>query len=185
LTDRCTSITRWITFLFQALSFTSLLLSTLYFSIRRHSPIPTLFTHFSEVDWIRYSGRPVNRSATVKRAKESKKNTSTVPEDSPTFADDELKAPSRSRFGAARPDSQVPVLARSIHSTYSHVAGGPSLGGNDSILIDWDQHSTSYRNSTATAGTGAAGERPDQVFILVEEKEQEKEQEEEKAGTAM
>ncbi|GAA5875283.1 hypothetical protein JCM16303_000569 [Sporobolomyces ruberrimus] len=191
----------WITFLFQCLAFASLLASTLYFSIRRHSPIPTLFTSFSDVDWVRYSGRPVNRAATVKRVKQSKVNTSTVPEDSPTF-EDELKAPPRTRFGGVggpRPDSQVPVLSRSIHSTYStttthHGGGVGSLGGSDSIMIDWDVQSqfsegnsrNRFRDSSATTT------RPDQVFILVTEKEEENEKEEEKekeeqqeTGTAM
>ncbi|GAA6011524.1 hypothetical protein JCM11491_004674 [Sporobolomyces phaffii] len=158
----------WITILFQGLAFASLLVSTLYFSVRRHSPIPTLFTSFDEVDWVRYSGRPVTRAATVRRHTESKKNTQTVPEDAP---DAELKAPSRSRFGG-RPESQVPVLARSIHSTYTHGTGGPSLGGNDSITIDWDDHRSSFRDSTATVPAPAPAEpRPDQVFILVGEKE--------------
>ncbi|GAA5900485.1 uncharacterized protein JCM6883_002860 [Sporobolomyces salmoneus] len=157
----------WISFLFQCLSFASLLVSTLYFSIRRHSPIPTLFTSFDQVDWIRYSGRPVDRSATVKRTrvKQSKQNTDTI---APEQDEDELKAPSRSRFGE-RPDSQVPVLARSIHSTMGSIGGG----GNDSITIDWDQES-SFRNSIAETTNGRTTN--DQVFILVEEKEEELEE---------
>ncbi|GAA5968261.1 hypothetical protein JCM3765_000867 [Sporobolomyces pararoseus] len=191
----------WISFLFQCLSFTSLLISTLYFSIRRHSPIPTLFTSFDQVDWIRYSGRPVNRSATVKktRGKAVKKGTDTVPEEEEEEdkGEEELKAPSRGRFGN-RPDSQVPVLARSIHSTMG------SISGNDSFSVDWDLAGGgrgvggNFRDSTATNMTdptisGGGGERPDQVFILVTEKEEEdveqkekqRQEEEEETGTAM
>ncbi|GAA5944542.1 uncharacterized protein JCM15063_004915 [Sporobolomyces koalae] len=190
-------LNRWITILFQCLAFASLLISTLYFSIRRHSPIPTLFTSFSDVDWIRYSGRPVNRAATVKRVKQSKANTSTVPEDSPTFEHDEavLRAPARGRFGD-RPDSQVHVLSKSIHSTY----GGGGAGGDS--VIDWDVQSNfssnfggrnGFRDSTATSTAGDNSfslERPDQVFILVTEKEEEQEkekgeQEKTETGTAM
>lgn len=178
----------WISFLFQCLAFASLLISTLYFSIRRHSPIPTLFTSFDQVDWIRYSGRPVNRSATVKRtrAKTMKKNTDTITEDTAhadssrfgsggdnALGEDELKAPSRSRFNN-RPDSQVPVLARSIHSTMGSISGG----ANDSFSVDWDLQSShhGFRDSVATDRT-----RPDQVFILVTEKEEENEKMNEKA----
>jgi hypothetical protein len=165
----------WLSFLFLSLSFTSLLLSTLYFSIRRHSPIPTLFTSFDQVDWIRYSGRPVDRSNTVKklRVKQSKQNTNTVPEEQEQ--EDELKAPSRSRFGGQggqRPDSQVPVLARSIHSTMG------SVSGNDSITIDWDdvESHNGFRDSIATNRT-TRGEKSEQVFILVTEKEDQEEEE--------
>lgn len=187
--------------MFQCLAFTSLLISTLYFSIRRHSPIPTLFTSFDQVDWIRYSGRPVDRSNTVKkvRSKVIKQGTDTLPEEVEGNGDgnEELKAPSRTRFGGAgggvRPDSQVPVLARSIHSTMGSISGGSVVGGNDSFSVDWDLSSErggggGNRDSTATTGPPR-----DQVFILITEKEEEEkdlpgqEQGEvnEKTGTAM
>lgn len=153
-----------------------------------------MFTSFDQVDWIRYSGRPVDRSNTVKkvRSKVIKQGTDTLPEE----GDEELKAPSRTRFGGAgggvRPDSQVPVLARSIHSTMGSISGGSVVGGNDSFSVDWDLSSErgggGIRDSTATTGPPR-----DQVFILVTEKEEEEkdlpgqEQGEvnEKTGTAM
>lgn len=168
----------WISFLFQCLSFASLLLSTLYFSIRRSSPIPTLFTPFSDVDWIRYSGRPVNRSATVKRINKSKTNTSSVPEDSPNF-DEELKAPSKKRFEGR--DSQVPVLAKSIHSYGGSIGGGGQ--GDDSFTVDWDGQSSQFernqfRDSTATGVSERSPETMEQVFILVTEGEKDEEEKE-------
>ncbi|GAA5875639.1 hypothetical protein JCM8547_000897 [Rhodosporidiobolus lusitaniae] len=62
----------WICFLFLALSFTSLLVSTLYFTIRRRSPFPLLLTSFNAVDWERYAGRPVGRANTVKVSRSGK-----------------------------------------------------------------------------------------------------------------
>ncbi|GAA5851129.1 hypothetical protein JCM3766R1_006578 [Sporobolomyces carnicolor] len=176
----------WISFLFQSLAFASLLVSTLYFSIRRHSPIPTLLTSFDQVDWVRYSGRPVNRSATVKRTRQkaSKQNTESVEDDVA-----ELKAPPRSRFGGQvggpRPDSQVPVLARSIHSTMGSISTTRGFGGDDSITIDWDTESSRFSTAGAPpkhdgSRDSTASARPEQVFILVTEKEQEQEQEQEK-----
>lgn len=168
----------WISFLFQCLSFASLLLSTLYFSIRRSSPIPTLFTPFSDVDWIRYSGRPVNRSATVKRINKSKTNTSSVPEDSPNF-EEELKAPSKKRFEGR--DSQVPVLAKSIHSYGGSIGGGGQ--GDDSFTVDWDGQSSQFernqfRDSTATGVSERPPSTMEQVFILVTEGEKDEEEKE-------
>ncbi|GAA6062007.1 hypothetical protein JCM10212_006082 [Sporobolomyces blumeae] len=169
----------WITFLFQALSFATLLASTLYFTIRRSSPIPMIFTSFDDVDWIRYSGRPVNRAATVKRVKQAKANTSTVPEDF-AAADGELKAPPANRFGHGRAESEVPVLAQSIHSF-----------GRDSV-VDWDVQSAfsgrnALRDSTATHGAPSVAEqRPEQVFVLMcTEKEDESSNEKATTGTAL
>jgi len=183
----------WISFLLQCLSFSSLLVSTLYFSIRRSSPIPTLFTPFSDVDWIRYSGRPVNRQHTVKRIQKSKTNTSSVPEDSPNFAaqEEELKAPSKGRF-EGRPDSQVPVLAKSIHSYGGSIGGG----GDDSFTVDWDGQSGFERNQFRDSTATGVSERPsettrEQVFILVTEGEKDEEEKREmdngngNTGTAM
>lgn len=50
------------TFLFTSLSFSALLLSTLYFVIRRRKPIATLTTSFDEVDWAMYATRPVRKT---------------------------------------------------------------------------------------------------------------------------
>lgn len=96
-----------------------------------------------------------------------------------------MKAPSKGRFEGR--DSQVPVLAKSIHSYGGSIGGG----GDDSFTVDWDGQSAfternGFRDSTAT-GMSAR----DQVFILVTEGEKEEEEKEKRetdnvgTGTAM
>jgi hypothetical protein len=46
------------TFLFVSLSFAALLLSTIYFTVRRSTAIATLTTSFDQVDWAVYASRP-------------------------------------------------------------------------------------------------------------------------------
>ncbi|GAA5839703.1 hypothetical protein JCM11251_002567 [Rhodosporidiobolus azoricus] len=150
----------WICFLFLGLAFASLLLSTLYFTLRRSSPLPLLSTSFNAVDWERYAGRPVNRANTVKLPRRNK-------------AEKERER--------ARESSIVPVLPQhnglgaSVLSTSNSVSSG----------LDWDVQSTM---TAPTIPYGRSSEsRPSSVVTangvgmemgLAEMAEQEKQREE-------
>ncbi|GAA6037066.1 hypothetical protein JCM8097_005534 [Rhodosporidiobolus ruineniae] len=130
----------WITFLFLGLSFASLLISTLYFTLRRHSPMPIFQTSFNAVDWERYAGRPVNRSNTVRLPKRSK-------------AERERER--------ARESSVVPVLPTSAtaNSLNMSVISSTTYGGGASGRggLDWDVQSSM---TAPTIPWGDADSRP-------------------------
>ncbi|CEQ42708.1 SPOSA6832_04565 [Sporobolomyces salmonicolor] len=178
-------------FLFIALSFASLLLSTLYFTLRRSSPIPTLLTSFDDVDWVRYSGRPVNRANTVKLPRRAKKGGNANNDDN---ASDEFKPKKEDLSRHARDDSEVPVLGRSFGPTASIHSFGTNFGGRSGAL-DWDVQSdfagnmSGLRDSLAVSTSEA---RTDQVFVLMcgepkeevqtEDRNDEQEEQDEKAS---
>ncbi|GAA5970949.1 hypothetical protein JCM21900_000682 [Sporobolomyces salmonicolor] len=181
----------WLDFLFIALSFASLLLSTLYFTLRRSSPIPTLLTSFDDVDWVRYSGRPVNRANTVKLPRRAKKGGNANNDDN---ASDEFKPKKEDLSRHARDDSEVPVLGRSFGPTASIHSFGTNFGGRSGAL-DWDVQSdfagnmSGLRDSLAVSTPEA---RTDQVFVLMceepkeevqtEDRNDEQEEQDEKAS---
>ncbi|GJN88323.1 hypothetical protein Rhopal_001288-T1 [Rhodotorula paludigena] len=175
----------WICFLFLCLAFTSLLVSTLYFSIRRSSPFPILTKSFLAIDWERYAGRPVNRAATVKRAARSGKGGKRDPNAlAPRTLEGEEGAELERRM--KRDDSVSPVLPHAL----SHSASGWShaRNGSDALsaprmgALDWDVQSTLTSGTGGARGSGVYGaygreggaygsepgtpRREDQVFVL-------------------
>ncbi|GAA5971590.1 hypothetical protein JCM11641_000653 [Rhodosporidiobolus odoratus] len=128
----CVLALTWITFLFLCLSFASLLVSTLYFTIRRSSPMPLFSTSFAAVDWERYSGRPVNRANTVKVARRTKRE----------------GQPERTREDSEAPVLSRSVLGASVISTSTSGPGGP---------LNWDLQSTF---TAPTLPYGGGGSRP-------------------------
>ncbi|GAA5992482.1 hypothetical protein JCM10908_000841 [Rhodotorula pacifica] len=183
-------------FLFLALPFALLLCSTLYFTIRRHSPLPIFVTSFLAVDWERYSGRPVNRAATVKRTKKGKAVSSPSPR---VLEGAGAGAGAGTESMNGRPDSQAPVFAfqPGRYGGGGGVAGGDSMSDAHHSGLDWDVRSGFTVDSNGerpasmfTAGTGAAAGSPTpehSVFVLMEEEEKAMEAEAEAtspAGTA-
>ncbi|GAA6013378.1 hypothetical protein JCM8202_003125 [Rhodotorula sphaerocarpa] len=173
----------WICFLFTALPFALLLCSTLYFTIRRHSPMPIFLTSFLAVDWERYAGRPVNRAATVKRTKNGKP-LALVPARALEGAEPNTTAGS---LGSGRPDSQAPV--------FSGHAAHASYGGDSARSLDWDVQSgftdsfsrpaSGFAAAESAGGSGAGSPRPEHsVFVLMEEEEKAMEAEAAAAETA-
>ncbi|BGP14134.1 hypothetical protein JCM10213_002431 [Rhodosporidiobolus nylandii] len=123
----CVLAVTWICFLFLALSFASLLIATLYFTIRRGSALALLQVSFAAVEWEKYEGRPVGRSGTVgAKAAIALGMKRTKREGEPQHTREDSVAPvlplSRSQRG---------VLGQSVISTST--AGGPGL--------DWDVQS--------------------------------------------
>lgn len=168
-------------FLFLACAFATLLASTIYFMFRRSSPFPIFTKSFLAVDWERYSGRPVNRAATVKRVRKGAKGDAAAGTNAPrTLEGDD------SRFGGdgrlKRDDSCAPVLP--FAHGYGHGRTGSSLNASvrsGAGTLDWDVQSTltdATRPSTMFGayahphGAGPYGSEPgtprreDQVFVL-------------------
>lgn len=187
-------------FLFLALPFALLLCSTLYFTIRRHSPLPIFVTSFLAVDWERYSGRPVNRAATVKRTKNGKK-----PVSSPRVLEGAASnggGTTTTTDSYGRPDSQAPVFAfHPGHGSEMSYGGASSIaaGGGDAAnrSLDWDVRSSGFTDSfdrpgsVFTAGSGGGDgqgsgpARPEHsVFVLMEEEEKAMEAEAEAESAA-
>ncbi|GAA6051539.1 hypothetical protein JCM3770_000404 [Rhodotorula araucariae] len=160
----CVFALTWICFFFLCLAFATLLVSTLYFIFRRSSPFPILIKSFLAIDWERYSGRPVNRAATVKRVRKGGKGadgsgaTGAVAGAPRTLEGDE-QADGRLK----RDDSCAPVLpfASSAHGYgYGHGRTDSGLGASvrsGAGTLDWDVQ------STFTTGTGT-GTRPTTMF---------------------
>lgn len=178
-------------FLFLALPFALLLCSTLYFTIRRHSPLPIFLTSFLAVDWERYSGRPVNRAATVKRTKKGKS----------VSAPRALEGADRSAGVEGRPDSQAPVFFQGQHGSQMSYGGASTVGGvsGREHSLDWDVRSgftdsfsrpgsmmpNGVGAGHAADGTGPGSPRPEHsVFVLMEEEEKAIEAEEAAAEAA-
>lgn len=177
----CVFALTWICFLFLACAFATLLASTIYFMFRRSSPFPIFTKSFLAVDWERYSGRPVNRAATVKRVRKGAKGDAAAGTNAPrTLEGDD------SRFGGdgrlKRDDSCAPVLP--FAHGYGHGRTGSSLNASvrsGAGTLDWDVQSTltdATRPSTMFGayahphGAGPYGSEPgtprreDQVFVL-------------------
>ncbi|GAA5854803.1 hypothetical protein JCM9279_000952 [Rhodotorula babjevae] len=170
-------------FLFLACTFAILLASTIYFMVRRSSPFPIFTKSFLAIDWERYSGRPVNRSQTVKRVRKGTQkggNETGAGTNAPRKlegADDDKDAEGRLR----RDDSCAPVLP--FANAYGHSRTGSGL--NSSVrsgagTLDWDVQSTmtdrtrpltmfgayAYPHGAAPPSEPGTPKREDQVFVL-------------------
>ncbi|GAA5912814.1 hypothetical protein JCM6882_000436 [Rhodosporidiobolus microsporus] len=180
----------WVCFLFTCLSFASLLVSTLYFTIRRSSAFPLLSTSFNAVDWERYAGRPVNRANTVKlprrtkaeRERERARESSIAP-----------VLPQHSALGASvlstsasissgldwdvQSTMTAPTLpyGRSSESRPSSVATAPGMG-----LAELAEQEKQREETEKKLAAGAAGE--ESVFVLIEDDEDQKDDEKKSGG---
>ncbi|GAA6012351.1 hypothetical protein JCM10207_007054 [Rhodosporidiobolus poonsookiae] len=147
----CVVALTWICFLFLCLSFASLLVCTLYFTVRRSSPLPLLLTSFNSVDWERYAGRPVARAGTVKlpRRTKAEREASKAERDGPT------------RDGRSlREGSEAPVLPSHHHRT----GLGQSISTIGTGGLDWDVQST-FTAPSLPYGAYARDSRPNSLAL--------------------
>lgn len=165
-------------FLFLCCSFASLLIATLYFTVRRASPLPIFLTSFLAVDWERYSGRPVNRAHTVRRPKKGRENASKYPGKGRVLegeiSDDRFK----------RDGSEAPVFPNSSNMTDSMYATDSILNAsvlNSTGALDWDVQSgfsAGTRPSTMVGVSSGLASEPatprDAVFVLMDDEGAEK-----------
>ncbi|BGP46302.1 hypothetical protein JCM10450v2_002144 [Rhodotorula kratochvilovae] len=178
----CVFALTWICFFFLCLAFASLLVSTLYFILRRSSPFPIFTKSFLAIDWERYSGRPVNRAATVKRPRKGGKGASGAGEGAgaPRTLEGEETPDGRLK----RDDSAAPVLPFAHGHGHGHGRTDSGLGASvrsGAGTLDWDVQSTFTAGTRPTTmfGAYAVGEgsepgtprREDQVFVLQMEEE--------------